>query len=143
MTDNGDKLPVGIVTTVINKIADFTKETEILRSQIPTRESIDALNNKVNEVTTKVDKASSRISYFFGVVAIIVALSFLGAQLIDWSRKDSISNKQVIEEIKKDVGDQFKKDIQEILKNRDKDIIKEINELHKNDNKDIQDGNGH
>lgn len=93
MSNNtGDKIPVEIVTTILDKISDFTKEMEVLRSSIPTKEIIDILIGKV-------DKASLIIKTFFAVIGTVVALAFLGAQFMDWSRQQNLSDKAVNQQV--------------------------------------------
>lgn len=121
----GDKLPVEIVTTVIDKIADFTRETEVLRSQIPTKESIEALNSKV-------DRATLTIKIFFGAIGVIIALSLFGAQIIDWTKSSSkpeTVSQQVLDNALKAQRDEYAKQLESFQKQ----IMEDIKKLHESD----------
>ena len=126
-TNSGDKIPVEIVTTVIDTIAAFTKETEVLRSQIPTKESMEALNGKV-------DRAALTIKTFFAVIAIVVAMSFFGAQIIDWVRSDTTApnvSQQMLDDKLKEQRDEYAKQLEQFQKDIINDI-KQLNELNNN-----------
>ena len=81
MQENG-KVPSAIVTLVVDKVASFTKEIEVLRAQLPTKEDIGKLHGKI-------DKFLWTIKLLFGLVMVIVVLSFLGARIIDYSRQEA------------------------------------------------------
>lgn len=133
--NTGDKIPVEIVTTVLDKISDFTRETEVLRSQMPTREAFDALNSKV-------DRAALTIKVFFGVIGIIVTLSFLGAQFIDWAKSDNDKAPQVSQQVlddelkamKEENAKQLEQLQKDILENIKKDILENIKKLNESGN---------
>lgn len=124
---NGNgKLPVGIVNTVINKISDFTKEMEVLRAQLPSK---DVADNKIDLLDKKIDKTLTVIKTVFILAMVVVGLSFLGARLIDWhNQQDKISNDEIIEQLREDVRKERAEELKALI-----DIIeKKMEELHTN-----------
>jgi len=138
---NGDKLPVGIVNTVINKISDFTKEMEVLRAQLPSKEST---NNKIDSLDRKMEKTLSAIKLIFTLAMIVVSLSFFGAKIIDW--QENKTNRASSAVIDQKFNNELTNTIEQLLDERDiirdnkrdeafKQILVRIEALHKNDNK--------
>lgn len=129
----GDKLPVEIVTVVIDKIVEFTKEMEIFRQQLPSKESI---LTRIDAMDHKIDSAITSIKLVFGVIAVIVTLSFLGAQFIDWvnnredSKKPDIISQEVLDEKLKTQRDEYAKQLDQFQK----DILEDIKNLNSNSN---------
>ena len=144
MTDsNGaDKLPIGIVNTVIDKIASFTKEMEILRAQIPDKT---ATTDKIDALTLKMEKTLSTIKTVFVLAMIVVGLSFLGAQLLKWNEtKDAVpdATNEIVEQVNRQIGteldntlEKFKEEIRQERKGDLEQILEKMEELHKDDNK--------
>jgi hypothetical protein len=124
---DSNKLPSGIVDTVINKISDFTKELEILRGQLPTRESLAKDNTKtldaIGKLVERIDSMLTVIKTVFALAMIVVALSFFGAQIIDYVKTPTstitieeiqAANKVSNEELKKEISLDREKDLEEI-----------------------------
>jgi len=116
-SNGNSKLPISIVTTVVNKISEFTKEMEILRAQLPNK---DATNDKIESLDKKLDKSLTVIKTVFVLVMIVVGLSFLGARLLDWHGA-ALSNEAVIEAITKELDDYWEKKLEKMFERRDKD----------------------
>ncbi len=121
MTDsnNNGKVPVSIVNTVINKIADFTKEIEVLRAQLPNKETT---NNKVDSLDRKMDKTLAAIKLIFALAMVIVVLSFLGAKLLE---RSEIHEKESIYEV-------VDKKLEKLRKEELQLILDKIEGLHRN-----------
>lgn len=77
MPENSGQVPSTIVSLMLDKISSFTKELEVLRAQLPSKEDFSTLN-------TKIDKFLTSARTLFAVAMIIVVLSFLGAKIIDY-----------------------------------------------------------
>jgi len=120
-SNGNSKLPISIVTTVVNKISEFTKEMEILRAQLPNK---DVTNDKIEGLNKKLDKSLIIIRTVFILAMLVVGLSFLGARLLDW-RCTTLSNKDVIETIIKELDDSWEKKLEKVLEQRDKDRVDE------------------
>jgi len=163
-SDRNDKLPISIVTTVIDKISEFTKEIEILRAQLPNKETS---SNKLDAIDKKMGQTLFAIKIIFGLAMLVVALSFFGAKLIEWhDTKGNTTNNQVVSEVvdqmqtaNKQMLDQLRdeirrerrSDLDTILNDRDakrdakrteefKKIVDRIESLHKDDNKNKSSG---
>ena len=111
MQENG-KVPSAIVTLVVDKVASFTKEIEVLRAQLPKKEDISKLHGKI-------DKFLWTIKLLFGVAMAIVILSFLGARIIDYTRQERIEARQEQAYTKKEMDSKFK------------ELLKKVEGLHK------------
>jgi len=109
INDGSDKLPVGIVTTVINKISDFTKEMEVLRAQLPTKEST---TDKIDAMDRKIDKTMTTIKIIATLLMLVVGMSFIGAKLIDWYDNKSSKDTQFIEQMINEKLDELRKERQ-------------------------------
>jgi hypothetical protein len=139
MDENGT-LPVGIVNLVIEKIAAFTKELEILRAQLPERSQMNAridsgkqttideaskLSTKMDTFGEKLKSTLTTIKVVASLIGLVVLLSMFGAKLINYfeTKKDPhhmIIEKQM-EEFQKTTDDKFEQ------------ILRQIRELHKRD----------
>jgi hypothetical protein len=123
---NGNgKLPISIVTTVVNKISDFTKEMEILRAQLPDKT---VTNDKIDNLDKKLDRSLTVIKTVFVLAMVVIGLSFLGARLLDW-HASSLDNKDMIEIITKKLDDCWEEKLKEILEQRDKTRADERNSI--------------
>ena len=145
MTDSNGKLPVGIVTTVIDKISEFTKEIEILRAQLPNKETTDM---KIEALDTKLDKVLIVIKTVFVLSMLVVGLSFLGAKFINtYSASDHIVDQKVLKEFKTDIQTEMQHKLDELCEKRDQDrnkdmkiILEKLEELKIHGNKKEDDG---
>jgi len=127
MSESSNKLPIGIVNVVIDKITDFTKELEVLRGQLPTKESI-ATDNKslldaIGALGKEIKDFLFAIKLIVGLAGGVIALAFLGAQIIDYVKTPTST--VTIEEIQ-EANDQLKKDINEDRSDELKKIKEEI-----------------
>jgi cell division protein FtsL len=140
MPDSDLKLPVGIVNTVITKIADFTKEIEILRAQLPDKTiwqtKLNTLDDKLSIILTnlnqKVDKTFTTIKTVFVLTMIAVGLIFAGSQLLTWyeSKQTMRPLDTMAVELKKEISKERAGDLDILRKERAKDLKKIIEEIH-------------
>jgi len=121
MVEENGKVPVGIVNMVVDKIASFTKEVEIMRAQLPKEQtaldhrrdltlSITKLTDKVDKLTAMLSKAMSIYKVIFGIIALVVFLSFAGAQIMSYYElnKIQIKTEQIVEQTVKKYNDLLK-----------------------------------
>jgi len=148
MADSTNKLPISIVDIVITKIADFTKEMEILRGQLPSKESI-AVDNKA--VLTAIGALGKEIKDFLfaiklivGLAGSVIALAFLGAQIIDYVKTPTstitieeihAANEQLKIDINKDREQELQNIKEEIMHELEAKELEEISITNKSSKK--------
>jgi hypothetical protein len=134
MADSNNKLPINIVNIVIDKISDFTKELEILRGQLPSKEMLEsdttALLTAITSLGTTLKDFLYTVKIITGVAGGIILLVVIGVQLVDYVRDDSDTtietaveqNTKYYEQIIKDINTTHKLDIENLRT----DLIEEM-----------------
>jgi len=134
MADSNNKLPINIVNIVIDKISDFTKELEILRGQLPSKEMLEsettALLTAITSLGTTLKDFLYTVKLITGVAGGIILLVVIGVQLVDYVRDDSDTtietaveqNTKYYEQIIKDINTTHKLDIENLRT----DLIEEM-----------------
>jgi len=127
MVEENGKVPVGIVNTVVNKIAEFTKEVEILRAQLPKEQSTieyrSEITNSVSKLSGKIDDTDKSINILtncingsiktfrivFSLIAMAVVLAFVAAQGMMYYERNKIKldTKMVIEKTVEETIDNY------------------------------------
>lgn len=138
MPDSDTKLPVGIVNTIINTIAEFTKEMTILRTQLPNNEawqkSLDAIDTKLSamivDMSQKLDRTLTIIKTVFILSMIVVGLSFLGAQILNFiteksiTKEEKIINNKLSPSMKEQISKELHQELKEIIERDNKNSSK-------------------
>jgi len=134
MADSNNKLPINIVNIVIDKISDFTKELEILRGQLPSKEMLEsdttAILTAITSLGTTLKDFLYTVKLITGVAGGIILLVVIGVQLVDYVRDDSDTtietaveqNTKYYEQIIKDINTTHKLDIENLRT----DLIEEM-----------------
>lgn len=132
MSDSDPKLPVGIVNEIIDKISSFTKEIELLRSQLASKKDfenkVESLNDKLSDLMSQVNKTYVTIKTVFVVAMIAISLAFIGAQFMAWYQTKQVERPLTVlpEKVEKHVKTTTEQELNKILKELN-DLKKELN----------------
>ncbi len=137
MPDIDPKLPVGIVNAIIDRIADFTKEIELLRAQLPENNEFHKslsdtdtkLSGMITKMSEKLDKTMTVIKTVFVLAMIVVGLSFFGAQILNYQYKKNL-NTEISHKMHEQITKERKEDLKKIIDAFDK--LKKSKEMKNN-----------